>query len=208
MRNITMRFGVAGVLLLAATPAFADTAAGLAAFKNKDLSEGLSRVEGGRGSRPGRGPIRFRCAVRAGSGRAARSDGRRKLISQSRRAGQCRSPVRTGRQRGHAGKRSPPVGRGGLPVPHQQEAHRNPRRVRIEVVHAGQRCGAALMIRRTRIQAQPHTQGSPEGRFGGGGDSNARLRDYERPFPDPASSEAGHWGRNCFASGETTISAT
>jgi TPR repeat protein len=36
MRNITMRFRVAGVLLLAATPAFADTAAGLAAFKNKD----------------------------------------------------------------------------------------------------------------------------------------------------------------------------
>ncbi|HTP35071.1 MAG TPA: tetratricopeptide repeat protein [Candidatus Acidoferrales bacterium] len=36
MRLITMHYGVAGVLLLAATPAFADTAAGLTAFKNKD----------------------------------------------------------------------------------------------------------------------------------------------------------------------------
>jgi len=34
--NITIGFGVAGMLLLAVTPAFADTAAGLAAFKNKD----------------------------------------------------------------------------------------------------------------------------------------------------------------------------
>ena len=96
MRYFFTRSELLGVLLLAALPAFADTAAGLTAFKNKDYQRAYREWKAAADAGQAEAQFDLGVLYAQGSGCAPRPHGSGELVSEIRRTGQRRGRVCAG----------------------------------------------------------------------------------------------------------------